>query len=86
MNSLNVRAVRRIILTLKNISAREAFQMPKVIRTTDFVSDVKEMARKGYTKADISKKLSEKYSKNGKLVCSATIRKALAEGPFRGKQ
>lgn len=30
--------------------------MPKVIRTTDFVSEVKDLTRRGYTKTDISKK------------------------------
>ncbi|EMS89734.1 hypothetical protein [Leptospira noguchii] len=59
--------------------------MPKIIRTTDFVFDVKEMARKGYTKADISKKLSGKYAEPGKTLSSKVIRKALTEGTFRGK-
>ncbi|MGJ4753469.1 MULTISPECIES: hypothetical protein [Leptospira] len=60
--------------------------MPKIIRTTDFVSDVKEMARKGYTNTDISKKLSGKYVESGKSLSRKTIRKALTEGAFRGKQ
>ncbi|EMN45272.1 hypothetical protein [Leptospira weilii] len=59
--------------------------MPKTLRTTDFVSEVKDLARRGYTKTDISKKLSEKYSSDGKRICPATIRRALTEGPFRGK-
>ncbi|WP_078126229.1 hypothetical protein [Leptospira alexanderi] len=60
--------------------------MPKVIRTIDFVSEVKDLARRGYTKTDISKKLSEKYLGNGKKLTPRTITKALTEGPFRGKQ
>ncbi|UOG28974.1 hypothetical protein [Leptospira noguchii] len=59
--------------------------MPKIIRTTDFVSEVKDLARRGYTKADISKKLSAKYSGGGKKLTSRTIGKALTEGTFRGK-
>ncbi|MGQ2816823.1 hypothetical protein ACT54J_18450, partial [Leptospira interrogans] len=70
MNSLNALVVRRIILTLKNMSAEETFQMPKVIRTIDFVSEVKDLSRKGYTKADISKKLSGKYAEPGKTLSS----------------
>ncbi|EMO70336.1 hypothetical protein LEP1GSC130_0135 [Leptospira santarosai str. 200403458] len=31
----------------------EEDQMPKIIRTTDFVAEVKDLARRGYTKADI---------------------------------
>ncbi|KGE22016.1 hypothetical protein [Leptospira interrogans] len=58
--------------------------MPKVIRTRDFVSDVKELARRGYTKTDISKKLSGKYAEPGKILSSKVIRKALTEGTFRG--
>ncbi|OOV40193.1 hypothetical protein B1J93_17755 [Leptospira kirschneri serovar Pomona] len=60
--------------------------MPKVIRTTDFVAEVKDLTRRGYTKADISKKLSVKYSGDGKKLTPRTIQKALTEGPFRGKQ
>ncbi|MDI7213239.1 hypothetical protein [Leptospira santarosai] len=60
--------------------------MPKIIRTTDFVTEVKDLARRGYTKVDISKKLSSKYSGDGKKLTSRTIEKALTEGPFRGKQ
>ncbi|AVV80969.1 hypothetical protein [Leptospira santarosai] len=59
--------------------------MPKIIRTTDFVAEVKDLARRGYTKADIAKKMTAKYSTNGKRICSKTIRNALTEGSFRGK-
>ncbi|XDD52362.1 hypothetical protein AB3N59_18675 [Leptospira sp. WS92.C1] len=58
--------------------------MPKVIRTTDFVAEVKDLARRGYTKTDIAKRLAKTAS--GKTVSTKTIRKALTEGAFRGKK
>ncbi|AIT11130.1 hypothetical protein LSS_23330 [Leptospira santarosai serovar Shermani str. LT 821] len=67
------------------VARLEEDQMPKIIRTTDFVAEVKDLARRGYTKADISKKLSERYSKVGQKLTPRTITRALTEGSFRGK-